>query len=495
MRIRSGDFSILAAALLLSTQVGCGGGGGSSSDSPATPTNPPTSSPSPSSSTQTVSGTITGFGSVFVNGRRYDTDDAEIFIDGASAAEDDLSIGMVVRVQADDDDRASLIAYDEVVEGPIDEISADSLVVLGQTIITGPNTTFDDIQRSDLMVGDVVEISGLRNADDAIEASYVEREDDADEYEVTGFIRELDEDNQTFRIGGLTIDFSTASLDDLGELRNDLLVEVEDDQLAYSPGDLRLIATEIEGLSPFAIDDDIDGSRDDDDGEFDDDFDDVDIEGLITEIIDDSSFRLNGILVVIDEQTNFEFGSAEQITVGARVEVEGAFIDGQLLAEDIEFEDNIARIDGLVSMIDFDNVTITVLGVTVSLANVEFDDDVDDQAFASIDDLQVGDFVEIEGIETDSGLLATEIERDDDDDAQIRGFAQQIDGAAGSLELLGVMLTTDASTEYEINDSDVSAEAFFQALVAGQSIVEAQWDGIVTDPSVPLRELELEQDD
>ena len=47
---------------------------------------------------------------------------------------------------------------------------------------------------------------------------------------------------------------------------------------------------------------------------------------------------------------------------------------------------------------------------------------------------------------------------------------------------------------YETDDADnqVSADTFFSALVPGQTLVEAQWQGNVADASVPARELEIE---
>ena len=44
-------------------------------------------------------GTITGFGSVFVNGVEFDTSGASITVDGTPASESDLGIGMVVAVE------------------------------------------------------------------------------------------------------------------------------------------------------------------------------------------------------------------------------------------------------------------------------------------------------------------------------------------------------------------------------------------------------------
>ena len=69
--------------------------------------------------------TITGFGSVFVNGVEFDTSGAGFDVDDNPAAmESDLGIGMVVAVTGTVNNdgitgSASLIEYDEAIEGPI----------------------------------------------------------------------------------------------------------------------------------------------------------------------------------------------------------------------------------------------------------------------------------------------------------------------------------------------------------------------------------------
>ncbi len=49
----------------------------------------------PVGSSSTV-GVLTGFGSVFVNGVEFETSGADISVDGTSASENELEVGMVV---------------------------------------------------------------------------------------------------------------------------------------------------------------------------------------------------------------------------------------------------------------------------------------------------------------------------------------------------------------------------------------------------------------
>ncbi|MGD8913904.1 MAG: hypothetical protein PVJ68_14345, partial [Candidatus Thiodiazotropha sp.] len=43
-------------------------------------------------------GRVTGFGSVFVNGTEFNTDDASFTVNDLAATESDLAVGMVVRI-------------------------------------------------------------------------------------------------------------------------------------------------------------------------------------------------------------------------------------------------------------------------------------------------------------------------------------------------------------------------------------------------------------
>src|SRR5512138_1152335 len=109
------------------------GGGGSSSSTPA---------PAAQSTPVISSGAITGFGSVFVNGVRFDTSSASFTINGKAGTQGDLRVGHVVTVHAHRDDSghstADRIDFDDAVQGPVDSVdaAAGTLVVMGQTVLT-----------------------------------------------------------------------------------------------------------------------------------------------------------------------------------------------------------------------------------------------------------------------------------------------------------------------------------------------------------------------
>lgn len=498
-------FLVLLSTLVLAACGGGGGGGGGGSNAPAPTGNTVGGTgggtgggggtqPPPTASVDLIRGAITGFGSVFIDGQRFDTVDATFSKDDDDATQDDLSVGMIVEVRGDiSSGTASSVDFEEDIKGPVDDIAPglDELIVLGQTVRITPDTVIDDsLSLNALNVGDILEISGLRGENDVLEASFIEDKlaADVNAYKVIGNVRDLDTTAQTFRIGGLTVNYSIALLDDGVIIENGNVVEVKDESRAYSPGDFNLIASKIEpsGLGQLGA-----GIGDGDVPTFAR----VQIEGLITKIVDGTRLELAGTVVNHDLSTQFVFGDATLLSVGTKVQVEGSIAeDGAITATKIKFTRNSARLHGQVETVDTAASTLTILGVTIDLSQVQdFDDSRDDVEQFGVGDIMNGDYLAVRGNSTGNLVIANEVERDDDDDTRLRGPAGDVDADARTLSILGVSITTSASTQYKgFNDEALTADAFFTAMAAGQTLVDAQWNGTVTDTSVAVRELSLE---
>ena len=230
--------SVLTITLLTALLVSCGGG--SYSDEPD-PGGPPVGG---IGRTGLAVGPISTFGSVVVNGVRYDTTSTTITVDGQPATQSDLRVGQVVVVKGEVDDNqttgtADEIHFEENVKGPVQsiDIATSRLVVLGQTVITGPDTSFDDnIQPASLdglSVGDLVEVSGQTMADGSIVAARIEMKPAGTAFEVHGTVSNLDGANFRFSINALTVDYSAATLDDFpgGQISNGDFVEAKGNAL------------------------------------------------------------------------------------------------------------------------------------------------------------------------------------------------------------------------------------------------------------------------
>ncbi len=493
--------SILGIAVLTLTACGGGGGGGGVS-SAATPAPAPAPDPEPQSpavAADFTRGVITGFGSVFINGTRFTTDSAEFSKDDSPSSQDDLKVGMVVEVSGSfEDGSAARVAFDEDIKGPVDAVSGDTLTVVGQTVQINGETVFDDnLNQASISVGDILEISGFRGMNDSLEASFIERKTDANTnaFKVIGPISNLDSAGTQFSIGGLSVDYNSATLDDLNgnALANGMLVEVKDENKSYAAGDLIMIASKIEPVSLLSVNDNFaDDSTDDNStsvGQR------VEIQGLISSIDGGSSFVVASTTVLVQNSTAFLFGDQSLLSVGSKVEVQGVLnADGALEASKIKFSRNAARIEAIVDTVDVGSETVTMLGITVRVGDVlRAEDKRDDLEPFGINDIMAGDFVEVRGIASGGVINARELERDDNDDTRVRGPVADIDADNRQLSLLGVAIVTDSATQYEgFNDEILSAEAFFAELRENQTLVDAQWDGVVSDLSTPVKELSLE---
>ena len=463
--------------------AGCGGGGGGSDT---------LSTSASSGSVGISSGTITGFGSVFVNGLKFNTDNASVFR-GDDQLNDvrELKIGMIVRVEGSIDDRiASSVHFEEDVKGPVDGPAlGDSFSVMGQTVITDASTVFDNTSLAEIAGCDILEVSGLRNANDDIVARFVECKNNpanVNRYSVIGNVRALDTVGRTFRIDQLTVSYGAANVNDFatGNPVEGQLVEVKDDNKAYVPGTLNLTATEIEPQNRLGDTAAI-GAK-------------AEIESIVTRVVSNNEFELGDVLVRTNASTLYLFGTADNIVVGAHLEAEG-FINGdnELEAIKIKFEDNDARIQATVDVngVDTENGTVALLGIPVTVTDeTDMEDKRDEVSPFSLSDVQAGDYLEIRGfLGANGAFVATELRRDDNDSkVELRAPVSQKDPVAGTVTLLGVTVNSDGSTRFEgFNDQPIPAGQFFDAIIEGLTVVQAQWDPF-TDVGAPAKELELE---
>jgi hypothetical protein len=439
-------------------------------------------------------GPIASFGSVVVNGIHYETDDAVITVDGEPATQADLRVGQVVRIVAELEDgettgAASSVDFDDNVEGPIASIDlpGSQFVVLGQTVLVGPETSFDDdiSPRSleGLAAGDFVEVSGLVTADGSIDATRIERDADGGEFEDHGVVSALDTANTRFSLNDLVVDYSAAQLDDFpgGTIAEGQPVEAKGTAL---DGNGALTATRVEFEGSQAV-----GGDEDDFAE---------IEGFITRFASATDFDVAGVPVTTNGSTQFEEGTAADLALNVKVEVEGVFdADGRLVADEVDIKlGGDVEIAGLIDAIDAAGGSITVLGIEVETdVLTRFEDKSDARVSPlTIADLAAGDYVELRGAEVpaDSGTVrAALLERDDADETELRGFVTAV--AAPTITILGVTIETNGSTEFEDeNDLPISPAEFFSRGAAG-ALGKAQ-GAETSDTTILAEEVELEND-
>jgi len=412
-----------------------------------------------------VSGPVTGYGSIWVNGSRYLTDTASITVNGATATEAGLAIGQVVLLDSVADEnslRAETIIYESNLQGPIEsvDVAAATFVALGQIVLVDAGTSFGPgIVPADITAlaqDDIVQVSGLVDTAGNIRATRIDLEDARSEIQLSGTVTAIT--GMQFAIGAQLVDYSQSMLEGFpgGTISNGDRVRVIGASFG-SAGEIVASAVAYRG-SRIAIADGEDG----------------DIEGLITEFAGPQSFRLAGFAVLTTVQTEFSGGAAGDLANNVRIEAEGSFdADGTLVADKIEFrEEGEARIEATVDSTDVAQNTVTVFGVKVELTPLtRIEDKRDERRPFGIADIEPGDFLKIEGSWNGDRVIAGGLERiAGEDNFELRG--QLLSVNEPEFTVLGIVVRTGLNTEF---DSD--AASFFAAAAncVPDCIVEAVW--------------------
>ena len=375
-------FGLLLAASL----SGCGG---SSGGGPIAAPNPPPPPPPPPPSGGIARcgiavGPIDGFGSIILNDRTFDTDNATFIVDDQPGTEDDLAVGYIVALHAELNDNgitgiADMIVFDDNVEGPIESIDVpgNSLVVLGQMVRVTSSTSFDSLivpnTIEGLAVGNIVQVSGFATASGEISATRIEPRANTTQFEVRGIVAALDANNSTFMINDLLVDFSNAVLEDFpgGVINNGDEVEAKGGTALGGAGELLATNVELEGL-PVTF-------EEGDGGEY---------EGLITRFVDAADFDVAGLPVTTDANTVFEGGVAADLGLNVKVQVEGDLdAQGVLVADVVEIREgsNVA-IEAPVEAVDAAAGTVVLLGITVE---TDTETRFEDQSGAAVNDFSL----------------------------------------------------------------------------------------------------------
>jgi hypothetical protein len=425
-----------------------------------------------------ASGTITAFGSIFVNGIEFETDGANRDVDGeisvSDGTDDDavLGIGMVVTVAGTLNDdgvtgTAENIQYDDAVQGPVQGAIIDvdqltrSFSVMGLSVTMHKiNTVFANVTFDTLQPDDLVEVSGFFDAAGALLATRIERKTGS-EIEVKGIVTGLAGDTFTLAVDyaatTYAVDATAAELP-AGGLANNQFVEVKGtlagDAIAASRVELK-------------------------DGGFDD-VENASIEGIITDFNGVDDFRVAGQQVNAsgaDFNPDILVGT---ISNGTEVEVEGPIQGGVLMASKLEARGGSVEIGARVLTVAPDagalNGDITLRFVpgdlTVSLdSRTTLRDDTGMTDPLTLSDIHADDILQITAYRDGAldELIATEIRRD------VSGYDRLVgpvdNCVAGShVTLLGLNFTLlDGTTQYQGEEEQSLADsaAFCSAQATG----------------------------
>ena len=467
-------FPLLVLVLFV---AGCGGGGGGGSSLAG----------GGIGGTGITSGTITGFGSVFVNGVEFETDGSSFDVDDNIGTDQDvLGLGMVVTITGSINPdgvtgTALSILYDDEVEGPIagDPVEdADGVTktftVLGITVVADRNTTvFSGIDYDSLAMDDIVEISGFFDGTGALLATRIEKTGQltpgsTTKVELRGTVSGFN-GTDTFSLDGITVMFDGST--DLSEVPGGV---IEDGQFVEVTGMLDPDPPTF--ITALRIELESEG--------FDDDEDRVSIQGLVTGFTGIGSFIVNG-QPVDASAAGFEPASlAASLDNNASVEVSGSIVSGVLQAAEVEQRGGESKIIAPVTTFDAGAGWVNVSVVTgqpdirvQTDSQTQFEDErdgMDDCSLSSLSTLIPGDGLIVEGfINGDSGVLASSIKCDDLEKRELRGplDAASGDDTSGTVTILGVTIATDTDTKFEDgDDASISGTSFFGTVSPGDPV-------------------------
>jgi hypothetical protein len=382
--------SMLTAAVLA---VGCGGGGGLDTGGTG-------------ATTAFSSGRISGFGSIIVNGIRFDDSTSKVFDDdGTEHVRGDLKLGMVTDVIAGavtvdaasglSNSKATEIRYGSEIKGPVQalNVAAGTLTVIGQNVKVDAATVFEDLPTglASVQVGNLLEVYGFLDlSTSSYTATRIERKASLLSYKVVGPISALDPTAKTFVIGGITVGYGLFNVSALPTLSNGLDVRAT---LQTIPKGNVWTATALAANAPVVAE----GAQ-------------TKLEGFITDFVSASNFKVAGVAVNASGGVVFKNGSAAQLANGVAVEVEGVTRAGVLAASQIEVKTKGGggqefQLFGAIESINAATQSFVLRGITVTYsASTRIDN-------GSAANLVVGASVEVRGVLSVSGnqLVATRI--------------------------------------------------------------------------------------
>ena len=385
---------MLTAAALA---VGCGGGGGVDTGGTG----------STGSTTAFSSGRISGFGSIIVNGIRFDDSTARVLDDeGVEHVRGELKLGMVTDVIAGavtfdastglSNSKATEIRYGSEIKGPVQALNAaaGTFTVIGQNVKVDVATVFEDLPTglASVQVGNLLEVYGFLDlSTGSYTATRIERKASLLSYKVVGNISALDTAAKTFTIGGATISYTSVVANALPVLSNGLEVRAT---LQTIPKGNVWIASALAGNAPLVAE----GAQ-------------TELEGYITDFVSTSNFKVAGVLVSASGSgLVFKNGNAAQLANGVAIEVEGVTRAGVLAASQIDVKTNGGggqefQLFGAIESVNAAAQSFVLRGVTVRYsASTRIDN-------GSAANLVVGASVEVRGVLSGSGnqLVAARI--------------------------------------------------------------------------------------
>lgn len=283
-----------------------------------------------------------------------------------------------------------------------------------------------------------------------------------DPVEIKGLVQDLDPQSKTFQINLLTIDYSAATLNKLpgGAPATGQLLSVRGRLQTTS----LLVAERLEPEEEF-------GSGV---------FDTVDLEGIITQSVSATEFRIGRYTVTVDPETHYKNLKPEDLNQGTRVIVRGTLTNRSILADEVSRPEDI-RMESNISSVNLAENSLVLTGLESATALTTATTRVIGTA-SGLDQIQPGDHVRLLGRLTPSGgILATSL---------------HITPSAGTVELAGPV--ESASSPFivilgiQVDTGSIASDGFED--VKGTRVSPTEFFGIIKPGDVVALEGTLQGD-
>ena len=304
-------------ALSASALSGCGGGGSAGFDIGGGTAGLPGTGGTGTYALY-AQGSISGFGSVIVNGIKFDDGLASVQIDGVSATSAALRLGMVAGVQGQRDVNTTLgtanqIEVWSVAQGVLTQAGNASFTLAGMTIQTDDGTVLDGVaSAAALLAGVRVAVWGLQAGADGRRWQATRVALVSALSVVSSGIVQVSGTQHT--LNGLLLSGSSAA-----GLKSGALVRAQG-VLSNDGRTLALSSVKLLDLGVAA-----------------DSHDQVEVEGFVSAVLSSTRFMLGN--TEVDASASIYSPLGASVTQGARVEVYGSWQSGVLKANKVELED------------------------------------------------------------------------------------------------------------------------------------------------------------
>jgi len=355
---------------------------------------------------------------------------------------------------------AQTLVFSYALRGPVTSLSP--LRVLGQEVGANGDTQSAGLPGGSLdalLLGNHLDVSGYIDTNASLLATFVEYSaEPIARWLLSGYVTAVNAGNATADLGPQRISTAGVTAADCGAaLAVGQFVEIRANaNPGFGPGSVLQQITGLTCVTPMPI-----GTP----GAL------GALGGLIGEVTGPDRFRFGPYEVTWDATTEFRFGAADDIEVGAEVEIDGVFGAGlSFAAQGIQFGAPIIRLEGPVApanAVTGPDGSVTLLGLTIHRIAQLRDRD---NTFAN--GLTTPTQIEIRGYRDSAGVLhATRArERGDPDFTDVRVGGPVSAVAAPVVTVLGIALDTTGAVFEGPAAEPITQADFFAAVSAGAMV-------------------------